>query len=72
MKYELTARLFPLLFDQYVYPLLKKRGLPVIKKKIRQTYREMAERTPGLSKDSQFTGNLLMGCYVLSFYNAIP
>lgn len=72
MKYDLTARLFPLLFDQYAYPPLKKRGLPVIKKKIHQTYRKMVERTPGLSKDSQFTGNLLMGCYVLSFYKAYP
>lgn len=72
MKYDLTARMFPLLFDRYAYALLRKKGLPVSKKKIRKTYREMVKRTPGLPKDSPFTGNLLMGCYVLSFYKAYP
>lgn len=32
----------------------------------------MIIRTPALSKDNPFIGNVLMGCYALSFYKAYP
>ena len=72
MKYDLTARLFPLLFDKYAYSLFKQNGLSLSKKKVHQEYRSMVMCTPSLHKDSPFIGNLLMGCYALSFYKAYP
>ncbi len=72
MKYDLTARLFPLIFDKYAYGILKEKGLKLSKKAVHKEYRSMIKRTPELQKDSLFTGNLLMGCYVLSFYKAYP
>lgn len=72
MKYDITARFFPLIFDQYAYDFFKKEGLSLSKKKIHETYKEMVKRTPSLPKDNSFIGNLLMGCYALSFYKAYP
>ena len=72
MKYDLTARLFPLIFDRYAYALFRNEGLRFSKKKVRSAYRTMVERTPALPKDDPLAGNLLMGCYALSFYKAYP
>ena len=72
MKYDLTAKLFPLIFDKYAYALFGKEGVHLSKKKVRSVYRAMVETTPPLSKGDSFTGNLLMGCYALAFYKAYP
>ena len=72
MKYDLTARMFPLIFDKYAYRFLDQKGLSLSKKKVHEEYRSMVIRTPVLPKDNHFIGNILMGCYALSFYKACP
>lgn len=73
MKYDLTARAFPFLFDRTVMRFLADKDsydLKGMKKKIHRQYKEMVRRTPGLSRDDDLTGNLYTGCYTLSVYNA--
>ena len=72
MKYSLTPFLFTLIFDRYAYACFKKEGIVISKKKVHKEYKEMVERTPALPDDDPFLGNLLMGCYALSFYKAYP
>ena len=72
MKYDLTARLFPVIFDRYAYGLFRREGIDISRRKVHTAYRAMVRRTPALPKGSSFAGNLLMGCYVLSFWNAYP
>ncbi len=73
MRYDLNARIFPLLFDRSSLRFLREKndyGITKIKKKIHRTYKEMILRTPGLPKDDELAGNLYTGCYVLSVYKA--
>ena len=73
MRYDLTARLFPLIFDRYAFSYLKDAGIHSLRRKeVRGEYRAMVERTPDLPKGNSFLGNILIGCYVLSFYKAAP
>lgn len=72
MKYDITARLFPLIFDKYAYSCLQDKGITLSHKQVHKEYKAIVERTPSLPKDSSFIGNLLMGCYVLSFYKTDP
>ena len=73
MKYGFSARLFPLMFDKYVYAFLEDNGIRSISKaNIHKEYKKMVQRTPELPKDNPFLGNILIGCYVLSFYKASP
>lgn len=73
MRYDLNARIFPLLFDRSSMRFLQEKkcyGISDIKKKIHRVYKEMIIRTPGLPKDDDLAGNLYTGCYVLSVYKA--
>lgn len=72
MKYSITARFFPWIFDRYAYAFFREKGLSLSKRKVRQCYRAMVRRTPALPAASPFAGNLLMGCYALSFWQAYP
>ena len=72
MKYGSTTFLFTLIFDRYAYACFRKEGVVLSKKKVHKEYKEMIRRTPALPDENPFLGNLLMGCYVLSFYKAYP
>lgn len=72
MRFDLTARLFPLIFDKYAYSLFERKGFSLSRKKVHIEYKAMIIRTPALPKNNPFIGNVLMGCYALSFCKAYP
>lgn len=75
MKYNLMAKLMPLIMNKSIFDYLKGDDVSVdscFKKKCKSEYKNIVARTPALAKDNSLLPTLYIGCYLISFYKAFP
>ncbi len=75
MKYNLMAKLMPLIMNKIIFEYLKSDSVTVdsdFKRKCKVEYKKIVERTPALEKNNSLLPTLYIGCYLISFYKAFP
>ena len=75
MKYGFMAMVMPMVFDKTIYSYLNKSSIDIgkeFKQRIRQEYKSIVKKTPGLAKGNSLLSTLYIGCYLISFHKAWP
>lgn len=75
MKYNLMAKLMPLIMNKIVFDYLKNDAVIIdfkFKKTFKTEYKKIVERTPTLAKNNTLLPDLYIGCYLIAFYKAFP